>query len=376
MSAVALPAEGVSSLGRGGDCRGQHPGSAWCRSPEVAREVEARFGPGVSATACRRRTAHSRRWTDPGGVRRGCARSEPRSVPHLNLTGTWIRDEEATDPSPQRHLRETVRFSDAERATNRPGLVVLRSDSSGVGGSRRCNGDGRLVQRCGTPTTAAPTRKAAPRWAGCNPGVTVIGLASAAITASRLRRPSRLSLRRQRYWPSFRRGAALSSRRREAEDADWSPPAGLGSWFRPARRRPACRAGRLSDGDGLAPTWRGGSRAGRACRLGGRGVSGSSEDERRPDRPAETRGPRGVGPGPRARASGRKGLAPLGPHARAGRPGADDGAGAAGPPQPLFLAQPWRARRPAPVRGGADERSSGRPAPRSFIAPSRPAGSS
>src|SRR5262249_54031309 len=44
------------------------------------------------------------------------ARREPRSpsLPWIsNLTGTWIRPEEATDPGYwTRHLRETVRFAD------------------------------------------------------------------------------------------------------------------------------------------------------------------------------------------------------------------------------------------------------------------------
>jgi phthiocerol/phenolphthiocerol synthesis type-I polyketide synthase E len=122
MLAVSLPETDLAPLLGGGVALAAHNGPDLCvvagPAEEVARLQDALEARGVEC----RRLLISHAFHCPGvepvleafaaELRR--VRMEPPRIPYLsNVTGTWIRDEEATDPEYWvRHTRQTVRFSE------------------------------------------------------------------------------------------------------------------------------------------------------------------------------------------------------------------------------------------------------------------------
>jgi thioester reductase-like protein len=145
MLAVSLPEEELAPFLGGGVALAAHnaPGACVVAGPAgaVARAQERLEARGVE---CRRLLiSHAFHCPlvepvlDAFAAELGRVRMEPPRIPYLsNLTGTWIRDEEATDPEYWvRQTRHTVRFSEGVRELLRdPDRIFLEMGPGGTFG--------------------------------------------------------------------------------------------------------------------------------------------------------------------------------------------------------------------------------------------------
>ena len=173
--------------GRGGAAAA----AASCRSPPSTRpSLCVVAGPAAAIEALRERlggagdrrppAAHLARLPlrddgpDPGAVRRAGAQGHAcrrRALPYLsNVTGTWIRPEEATDPGLLgRHIRGTVRFADgAAELLREPDRVFLEVGPGNALTTLARQHPARTPAHAGAAVAAPPARGRGRRRASCS----------------------------------------------------------------------------------------------------------------------------------------------------------------------------------------------------------------